>query len=90
MVAEVIRRKAAAATVREADRVRGRLRPGRSRLAGGGLPRIKAREGMENVIIKNFIFKDEIVRRWRSRKNMPNFIQNRVGSKNLRHKFSHT
>ena len=31
------------------------------------LPRIKAREGMENVIIKNFNFRNEVVKGWRSR-----------------------
>ena len=27
------------------------------------LPRIKAKDGMENVIMKNFSFRDEVVRR---------------------------
>ena len=39
------------------------------------LLRIKARETMKNVIRKNFNFEDEIVRGWRSRKNMPSIIQ---------------
>ena len=38
------------------------------------LPRIKAREGMENVIMKNFYYRDEVVRRCRSRRNMPSII----------------
>ena len=52
------------------------------------LPRIKAREGLENVIIKNSNFRDEIVRGWRSRRNMPSIIQSRVGSKGLSKEFS--
>ena len=35
------------------------------------LPGIKTREGMENVILKNFYFRDEVVRGWTSRRNMP-------------------
>ena len=38
------------------------------------LPRFKAREGIENFIMKNFYFRDEIVRGWRSRKNTPTII----------------
>ena len=38
-------------------------------------PRIKTREGLENVRIKNFNIRDEVVRGWRSRKNMPSIIQ---------------
>ena len=34
------------------------------------LPRIKVREGLLNVIIKIFNFKDEVVRGWRSRRNI--------------------
>ena len=45
------------------------------------LPRIKAIEGLENVMIKNFNFRFEVVRGWRSRRNMPSIIQSRVGSK---------
>ena len=52
------------------------------------LPRIKAKEGLENVIIKNFSYRDEVVRGWRSRRNMPSIIQNRVGSKGLIEEFS--
>ena len=52
------------------------------------LPRNKAREGMENVIIKNSNFRDEVVRGWRSRRNMPSIIQSRVGSKGLSEEFS--
>ena len=52
------------------------------------LPRIKAREGMENVIIKNFNFKDEVVRGWRSRRNMSSIMQSRVSSKSLSEEFS--
>ena len=44
------------------------------------LPRIKAREGLENVIIKNFNFRDEVVRGWRSGRNIPSIIQSRVDS----------
>ena len=51
------------------------------------LPRINAREGLKNVIIKNFNFRDEVVRGWRIRKNMPNTIQSRVGSKSLSEEF---
>ena len=47
------------------------------------LPRIKARKGMENFMIKNFNFRDEVVRGWRSRRNMPSITQIRVGSKRL-------
>ena len=43
--------------------------------------RIKAREGLENVIMKNFYFRDEIVRGCRCRRNMPSIIQSRVDSK---------
>ena len=39
------------------------------------LPRIKAREGMVNVIMKNSNFRDEVVRECRSRRNMPSIIQ---------------
>ena len=52
------------------------------------LPRIKAREGLENVIIKIFNFRDEVVRGFRSRRNMPSIIQRRVGSKALSEEFS--
>ena len=52
------------------------------------LPRIKAREGLENVIMKNFNFRDKVVRGWRSRRNMPSIIQSRVGSKGLSEEFS--
>ena len=52
------------------------------------LPRIKAREGMENVIMKNFNFKNEVVRGWRSRRNMSSIIQSKVGSKGLSEEFS--
>ena len=52
------------------------------------LPRSKAREGMENVIKKNFDFRDKIVIEWRSRRNMPSIIQSRVGSKGLSGEFS--
>ena len=52
------------------------------------LPRIKAREGLENVIINNFNFRDKVVRGWRSRRNMPSIIQSRVGSKGLSEEFS--
>ena len=47
------------------------------------LPRIKARESLENVMIKNFNFRDEKVRGWRSRRNMPSIIQRIVDSKGL-------
>ena len=39
--------------------------------------RIKAREDMENVIMKNFNYRDEVVR---SRRNIPAIILSRVGS----------
>ena len=45
------------------------------------LPRIKTREGLRNVMIKNLNFRDEVVRVWRSRRNMPSIIQSRVGRK---------
>ena len=45
------------------------------------LPRIKAREGMENVIMKNFNFRDAVVRGWRSRRNMPSIIQRELVAK---------
>ena len=60
----------------------------RDSIQTGSLPRIKAREGLENVIIKNFNFRDEVVRGWRSKRNMPSIIQSRVGSKGLSEKFS--
>ena len=47
------------------------------------LSRIKAREGMKHVIMKNFNFRDEVVRGWRSRRNIVSIIQSRVGSKGL-------
>ena len=53
-----------------------------------GLPRIITREDIENIIMKNSNFRDEAVRGWRSRMNMPNIIQNRVGSKGLSEAFS--
>ena len=43
------------------------------------LPRIETRECMENVIMKNFNFRDEVVRGWRSRRCMPSIIQSRIG-----------
>ena len=52
------------------------------------LPRIKARESLENVIIKNFNFRDEVIKGWRSRRNMPSIIQSSVGSKGLSEEFS--
>ena len=52
------------------------------------LPRIKIREGLENIMKKNFNFKDEVVRGWRSMKNMPNIIQSRVDIKGLTEEFS--
>ena len=52
------------------------------------LPRIKAREGQENVIIKNLNFRDEVVRGWRSKRNMPSIIQSRVGRIGLSEEFS--
>ena len=51
-------------------------------------PRIKARKSMENVLMKNFYFRDEVVRGWRSRRNMPSIIQSRVDSKGLNEEFS--
>ena len=42
------------------------------------LLRIKSREGMENVIMKYFNFRDEVVR---GSRNMPSIIQSKVGSK---------
>ena len=51
-------------------------------------PRIKAREGMKIVIMKNFYFRNEVVREWMSRRNMPNIIQSRVGSKGLSKQFN--
>ena len=52
------------------------------------LPRIKAREGLENVIIKNINFRDEVVRGWRSRSNIPSIIQSRSCSKGLTEELS--
>ena len=52
------------------------------------LSRIKAREGMKNIIMKNLNFMDEIVRWWRSRWNMPSIIKSRVSSKGLSGDFS--
>ena len=51
------------------------------------LPRIKDREDNENVIMNNFLFRDEVVRGWRSRRNIPSIIQSRVGSKCLSKEF---
>ena len=50
------------------------------------LPKIKAREGMENVIMENLNFRDEVVRGWRSMR--PSIIQSRVDSKDLSKEFS--
>ena len=52
------------------------------------LPRIKAREGMQNVIMKNFNFRDEVVRGWRNKRNISTIIQSRVDSKDLSEEFS--
>ena len=52
------------------------------------LPRINARERLENVIIKNFNFRNEVVGGWRSRRNMPSVIESKVGSKGLNEDFS--
>ena len=52
------------------------------------LPRIMAKDGMENFIMKNFKIIDEIVRGWRNKRNMPSIIQNRVVSKGLSEVFS--
>ena len=52
------------------------------------LLRIKARKGMENIIMMNFNFRDEVVRGWRSKRNMPSIIQSTVGSKDLSEEFS--
>ena len=43
---------------------------------------------MENVIMKNFNFSDEVVRGWRNRRNLPNIIQSRIDSKGLNKEFS--
>ena len=51
------------------------------------LSRIKVR-GLENVIIKNFNFRDEVVRGWKRWRNMPSIIQSRVGSKGLSEELS--
>ena len=51
------------------------------------LPRIKARKGMKNIIMKNFNFRDEVVKECRSRRNIPSIIQSRNGSKDLRVEF---
>ena len=52
------------------------------------LPRIKTKEGYENVIMKNSSFRDEVVRGWESRRNMPSIIQKIVDSKGLSEEFS--
>ena len=51
------------------------------------LPRIKISEGLKNDMVKNFNFRDEEVKGWRSRSNMPSIIQSRVGSKGLSKEF---
>ena len=61
---------------------------GRDSIQTASLLKIKAREGIGNVIMKIFNFKDEVVRGCRSRKNMPSIIQSRVGSKGLSEEFS--
>ena len=38
--------------------------------------------------MKNLNFRDEVIRRWRSRRNMPSIIQSRVGRKGLSEEFS--
>ena len=43
---------------------------------------------MENIIMKNFNFRDEVVRGWKSRRNMTSIVQSRVGSKDLSEEFS--
>ena len=50
------------------------------------VPMIKAREGMGKVIMHNF--RNEALRGWKSRRNMPDIIQSRVGSKCLSKEFS--
>ena len=52
------------------------------------IPRIKAREGLENVMIKNFDSRHKVVRGWRSRRKMPSIIKSRVGSKGLSEEIS--
>ena len=52
------------------------------------LPRIKVTDGRENVITKFFNFRDEVIRRWRSRMNIPSIIQSRVWNKDLSEELS--
>ena len=52
------------------------------------LPRIKAREGIENVSMHKFYCRDELVRGCKSSRKMPRIIQSRVGNKGLSEEFS--
>ena len=52
------------------------------------LPRIKAREGIANVIIQIFYYRDEVVKGWRNRRNINSIIESRVVSKDLSEEFS--
>ncbi len=54
----------------------------------GGLPRVKASDGMKNVITKDFNYKHEIVREWERRRDMPRISQCRVLCKRLSEEFS--
>ena len=49
---------------------------------------VSLRRIMENVIMKNFNYRDEVVRGLRSKSNMPSIIQSRVDSKGLSEKLS--
>ena len=59
----------------------------RDSIRTASVPKIKTRDCLENVMIKNLNFRDEVVRKWR-RRNMSTIIQSRVGSKDLSEEFS--
>ena len=52
------------------------------------LLRKKAREGLKHVIMKNFKYRDKIVRGWSSRRHMASIFQSRIDSKGLSVEFS--
>ena len=60
----------------------------RNSIRAVSLLKTKAREGMENVIMKNLNLREEVVRGLRSRRNMPSIIISRVGSKGLSEEFN--
>ena len=52
------------------------------------LPRVKASEGMSNIITKDLNIRYEVIRVWWRRRNKPRIIQCGVVSKSLSEEFS--